>query len=94
MAYAISKTGCPIDYGVGRVLFAGEVAGFLNPMGEGISAGLESGYCAATVIINNEGDIDKIHSIYKESLSGLQQYMKHQWDLVACMTSTFDQMRL
>ncbi len=28
-----------IDYGVGRVLFAGEVAGFLNPMGEGYLAG-------------------------------------------------------
>ena len=31
----------------GRVLFAGEIAGFLNPMGEGISAGMESGYCVA-----------------------------------------------
>lgn len=88
------KPGCPIDYGVGRILFAGEVAGFLNPMGEGISAGLESGYYAAMAIKNYSGDIDKIHSIYKESLSALQQYMKHQWDLVACMTSTFDQMRL
>ena len=26
----------------GRVLFAGEVAGFLNPMGEGISTGREA----------------------------------------------------
>ncbi|MDF2859401.1 MAG: fumarate reductase, partial [Neobacillus sp.] len=38
------RPGCHIDYGVGRVLFAGEIAGFLNPMGEGISAGMETGY--------------------------------------------------
>jgi flavin-dependent dehydrogenase len=42
--------GCPIDYGKGRVLFAGEAAGFLNPMGEGISSALESGYAAAKSI--------------------------------------------
>ena len=41
------RPGCAIDYGVGRILFAGEIAGFLNPMGEGISAGMESGYCIA-----------------------------------------------
>ena len=28
-------------------------AGFLNPMGEGISAGMESGYCAACVIMEH-----------------------------------------
>ena len=42
--------GCPIDYGIGRIMFSGETAGFLNPMGEGISAGLESGYWAAKAI--------------------------------------------
>ena len=31
---------CKVDYGIGRVIFAGEIAGFLNPMGEGISAGM------------------------------------------------------
>ena len=38
------RPGCRVDYGVGRILFAGEVAGVLNPMGEGVSAGMESGY--------------------------------------------------
>ena len=33
---------CKIDYGIGRIIFAGEIAGFLNPMGEGISAGMEA----------------------------------------------------
>ena len=27
------RPGCPVTYGQGRVLFAGEIAGFLNPMG-------------------------------------------------------------
>ena len=47
------RPGCHVDYGVGRILFAGEVAGFLNPMGEGISAGMESGYCAACAIMEH-----------------------------------------
>ena len=44
------QPGCPVDYGIGRILFAGETAGFLNPMGEGISAGIESGHAAAMTI--------------------------------------------
>ncbi len=47
------RPGCRVDYGVGRVLFAGEIAGFLNPMGEGISAGMESGYCATYAIMEH-----------------------------------------
>ena len=27
------RPGCPVTYGQGQVLFAGEIAGFLNPMG-------------------------------------------------------------
>lgn len=42
--------GCPIYYGQGRVLCAGEAAGFLNPMGEGVSAALESGHHAASAL--------------------------------------------
>ncbi len=30
--------------------FCREIPEFLNPMGEGISAGMESGYCAASAI--------------------------------------------
>lgn len=36
-----------------RVLFTGEVVGFLNPLGEGISAGVESGYCAAFAVMEH-----------------------------------------
>ena len=48
------RPGCRVDYGVGRILFAGEAAGFLNPMGEGISAGMESGYRAASAALWGE----------------------------------------
>lgn len=42
-----------IDYGDSGILKAGENAGFLNPMGEGISCGMESGYYAALAIISD-----------------------------------------
>ena len=86
--------GCPIDYGTGRILFAGEIAGFLNPMGEGISAGLESGYNAANTIIRNFDDPAGVITDYIESLADLHDYMKRQWGLVADMAETFKEMRL
>lgn len=84
--------GCNIDYGVGRVLFAGEIAGFLNPMGEGISAGMESGYCAAQAIIQHFGNADMIYSDYKERVKSLHNYMKRQWSFVAGIADTFSDM--
>ena len=90
--------GCPIEYGNGRVLFAGETAGFLNPMGEGISAGMESGYAAAKAIEkteqNSDLDFETVHSAYKDNTSATRAYMTRQWNLVACMASTFDHMRV
>lgn len=82
-----------IDYGTGRILFAGETAGFLNPMGEGISAALESGYCAAMSVINNFEAPDQTRAEYKERTSALHGYMKRQWQLIARMTDTFAEMR-
>lgn len=87
------KPGCNVDYGVGRVFFAGEIAGFLNPMGEGISAAMESGYCIAQAITNNFEDLDKIYVEYKRGVDGLHGYMKRQWSLVAGMADTFKEMR-
>lgn len=88
------RQGCAIDYGVGRILFAGEIAGFLNPMGEGISAGMESGYCAAKAIMQHFDDLNFIYSAYKESTDALHSYMRRQWSLVAGMTETFKEMKL
>ncbi len=88
------RPGCAIDYGVGRVLFAGEVAGFLNPMGEGISAGMESGYCAANAIMNHFDSPASAIEDYKERTRALHDYMKRQWNFVAGMADTFQEMQL
>lgn len=85
--------GCKVDYGVGRVLFAGETAGFLNPMGEGISAGMESGYCAAQAIMRHFDDLEMIYSDYKERTHSMHSYMKRQWSFVAELADTFSDMR-
>ena len=86
------QPGCPIDYGIGRVLFAGEIAGFLNPMGEGISAGMESGDCAGTAISENFGNPEQVLDAYRSNVSELHGYMKRQWELVAGMAGTFAEM--
>ena len=88
------RPGCPITYGRGQVLFAGEIAGFLNPMGEGISAGMESGYCAAQAISQHFGDLAMIYADYRERTEPLHNYMKRQWSFVAGMSDTFSEMKL
>lgn len=88
------RPGCHVDYGVGRVLFAGEIAGFLNPMGEGISSGMESGYCAARAMANNFDNLDQIYAEYRESAKKLKAYMERQWSFVAGMADTFQDMKL
>jgi flavin-dependent dehydrogenase len=91
--------GCQVEYGKGKVLFAGETAGFLNPMGEGISAGMESG-CAAAKAIEQYGlcsynyDLDEVYSAYQYNTATLRNYMVRQWNFVTSMASTFDHMRL
>lgn len=87
-------SGHDIDYGVGRVLFAGEAAGFLNPMGEGISAGLESGFCAARAVAENFGNTKMIYSDYKRSTEKLKNYMMRQWSFVADIADTFKEMKI
>lgn len=88
------RPGCAIDHGVGRILFAGEIAGFLNPMGEGISAGMESGYHAANSIIQHFDDLASVYADYKEKTADLHNYMKKQWSFVAGMADTFSEMKL
>jgi len=85
--------GCPIDYGVGWVLFAGEAAGFLNPMGEGISAGMESGCCAAQAVMEHFDNVDEVYEDYRERVEDLHNYMKRQWRLVAGIADTFSDMK-
>lgn len=88
------RPGCAIDYGVGRVLFAGEIAGFLNPMGEGISAGMESGYGAANAIMRYFDQPAMVLEAYRTDTQALHQYMKRQWNFVSGMSKSFQDMRL
>lgn len=85
---------CNINYGVNRVLFAGEAAGFLNPMGEGISAGMESGFCVANAVSNHFHNLKNIYNEYKSSTLNLKTYMERQWNFVAKMSDTFAEMEL
>lgn len=88
------RPDCIVDYGKGRVLFAGEAAGFLNPMGEGISAALESGFAAAKAVLQNFGNADSVCAAYKENTETLCSYMRRQWDFTGRMSETFREMRI
>ena len=77
MADAPYPPGCSVTYGQGRVLFAGEIAEFLNPMGEGISAGMESGYCVAQAIANH---FDALNMIYRLPLD-LLHHARMEWSV-------------
>ena len=67
--------------------------GFLNPMGEGISAGLESGFCAAQAVMGNFGDEGTILSDYHERTEDLHNYMKRQWRFAGGLAETFGDMK-
>ena len=77
---------CKIDYGIGRVIFAGEIVGFLNPMGEGISAGMESAYHAASAIESYFDAPEKVRVCYEANTKELRGYTKRQWDLAVSYT--------
>ena len=78
-----------VDYGVSCILKAGENAGFLNPMGEGISSAIESGYCVACAIISNFNNRQNVIEDYKRNVSETKDYMQRQWQLVGRMSKKF-----
>ncbi|MCI8524760.1 MAG: NAD(P)/FAD-dependent oxidoreductase [Oscillospiraceae bacterium] len=86
------EPGCPVCPGQGRVLLAGEAAGFLNPMGEGISAALESGRLAAEAVAAHLHDPPAALRAYAEAAAPLQSYMQRQWRLVGQLSGTFREM--
>ena len=88
------RPGCPIDYGVGRVFFAGETAGFLNPMGEGVSSAIESGYLLGEAIQAHFNDPKSVLSAYQTAVQPLQDYMKRQWHLISAMSDAFREMKV
>lgn len=87
------RPDCAVDCGNGHILFAGEAAGFLNPMGEGISAALESGYCAANAILQNFDNADALCAAYEKNTKSLHSYMRRQWAFTGRMSETFREMR-
>lgn len=78
-----------IDYGKSGILKAGENAGFLNPMGEGISCAMESGYYAALAIISNYDKGQNVIETYKRTVSEVKNYMQRQWQLVGHISKKF-----
>ena len=86
------KPGCKIDYSAGRVFFAGEIAGWLNPMGEGISCGMESAYHLANAIVYNFDDPQEVEKAYIKNSDLLRSHMMRQWSLTARLADTFREM--
>lgn len=87
------RPGCQIDYAKGRVFFAGEIAGWLNPMGEGISCGIESAFHLTQAMIENYESPARIEAAYREKSSLLYGYMKRQWSFTGKMAETFSEMQ-
>lgn len=85
--------GCPLDLGAGRVLRAGEAAGFLNPMGEGVSCALESGRLAALALLLHFADPVAVRAAYESSAAGPHAYMRRQWSLVSQFSRRFAELR-
>lgn len=78
-----------VERGVGRILFCGESAGFLNPMGEGISSAMESGYAAAASVLDNPDDSFAALKRYRELTEDTEDYMKRQWQFLGRLSERF-----
>jgi flavin-dependent dehydrogenase len=83
-----------VELGKGRVLFAGDAAHLLNPIGEGISSALASGSAAAEAmeteytfegIMNPANVLDRYESILKGDIN----YMKRQWRFLGTISPEF-----
>lgn len=87
------RPGYTVDLGEGRVLFAGDAANLLNPMGEGISSALASGYAAAEAIKSNihGNDINSgnILKSYESKLNPEIEYMIRQWKFLGTISPNF-----
>ncbi|AXV39851.1 NAD(P)/FAD-dependent oxidoreductase [Methanobacterium sp. BAmetb5] len=77
-----------VDLGKGRVFFAGDAANLLNPLGEGISSALASGYLAAHAIKSGDNPEDKLNT-YKNSMEENIAYMIRQWKFLGGISTRF-----
>lgn len=83
-----------IVYGEEGILRAGESAGFLNPMGEGISCAMESGYHTAKAILSCFDDKTAVLDKYRHNVQTTADYMRRQWQLVARLSDKFKSLSL
>lgn len=95
------RPGCPLDLGSGRVFIAGEAAGLLNPMGEGISSAVESGRSAALAVSDAlasrafaSAAPEAAHAAYEHAVRPLRHYMMRQWHAVSGMSDRFADLRM
>jgi flavin-dependent dehydrogenase len=75
-----------------NIFFAGEVAGFLNPFGEGISIALSSSVALAKSCIRQKHDLSQyefISDCYESLMRKELLYMKGQWNLLKNIVPEF-----
>ena len=58
-------------------------------MGEGISAGMESGYCVAQAVANHFDALDMIYADYQQDTQQLKSYMERQWNFTDLQAMVF-----
>lgn len=65
----------------GRVLFAGEAAGLLNPFGEGMSIGMTSAVALSNACLGGDGRLDPLDvaKAYTAFVAPELAYMRRQW---------------
>lgn len=78
----------------GRIFFAGEAAGFINPIGEGISIAVVSGIALSRAIIKSYTNCHsfneyEILEFYKTEMNLEIEHMKRQWVFLHQMSPTF-----
>jgi flavin-dependent dehydrogenase len=83
----------PIVYRKGKVFYAGEIAGFLNPFGEGISIALKSAIALSSACKKELStiniDYDSLEKNYIENMASEVRYMRNQWSLIKDLSPEF-----
>lgn len=80
-----------------RVFFCGEVAGILNPFGEGISGAFTSAIELSKSCLEFKDDLDNIRGIeelYKHNMKSELEYMIRQWEYIKSISKEFKENRI
>ena len=71
-------------FGTDRVLVAGEAAGFMNALGEGISSALATGRLAGMAAVARAGSPPG--ALYRESVTSERGRTAHEWSLLSLLS--------